>query len=445
MARRNSTYTQTASPALQVRVADVKGQRHDCRNCTRCCRELVVHLTRHDRERLDEQDWTGKLDIPAYVRLGEDYVLNHAADGACVFLGDDNLCRIHATFGYDAKPLACRLYPFTLEPDVTHREVVHASPRFDCPSVACATGRVLSKHRGGIERIVAELQATSPIMLVPSARHIDIRADQHMAPEELDMFVEHLDNWLRIESRPVSDRLLGLAGLLDTLDGADINKIRGERLGELVSMLLADMPNVIEPMRALPAPSPRQLKLFRQAVFAHCENITLEKARAPFLSRWAYRLDQFKRAGRLVRGEGIIPSLVSGSQLSTVTFARLAEIRPSPSLIGADCDDLIARYIRTRILGRTAFGPGYYGWSVLDGLAALLLSVAVVGWVTRHVAIRKDADSYDFDDVIQAVGIVNRNVGRSPELGGRVSRMRLNYIKQESGIARMLGAYPLLS
>jgi len=405
---------------------------------------LVVHLTRHDRDRLDEQDWTGRLDIPAYVRLGGDYVLNHAADGACVFLGDDNLCRIHATLGYDAKPLACRLYPFTLEPDVARREVVYASPRFDCSSVACATGRVLSKHRDDIERIAAELQATSPIMLVPSERHIDIRSGHHLTPEELDTFVEHLDDWFRVGSRPVSGRLLGLTGLLDALEVADLNRVRGERLGELVSMLLADMPNVIEPMRELPAPNPRQLKLFRQAVFAHCENITLEKASAPFFSRWAYRLDQFKRAGRLVRGEGIVPLLVSGCGLNTVTFARLAEIRPSPNLLAADCDDLITRYIRTRILGRTAFGPGYYGWPVLDGLAALLLSVAVISWVTRYVAIQKGADSYDYDDMIHAIGIVNRNVGRSPELGGRVSRMRLTYIKQETGIARMLGAYPLL-
>src|SRR5690606_16469377 len=31
--------------------------------------------------------------------------------GACTFLLDDNRCLIHAQFGFDAKPLACQLFP----------------------------------------------------------------------------------------------------------------------------------------------------------------------------------------------------------------------------------------------------------------------------------------------------------------------------------------------
>ena len=42
--------------------------------------------------------------------------LNHRKDGACVFLGENNRCRIHARYGAEAKPLACRLYPFVLVP-----------------------------------------------------------------------------------------------------------------------------------------------------------------------------------------------------------------------------------------------------------------------------------------------------------------------------------------
>ena len=33
-------------------------------------------------------------------------------DGACVYLGKDNACRIHQHFGAASKPLMCRLYPF---------------------------------------------------------------------------------------------------------------------------------------------------------------------------------------------------------------------------------------------------------------------------------------------------------------------------------------------
>lgn len=36
------------------------------------------------------------------------------AAGGCVFLRSDNLCRVHAELGVDAKPATCRRYPFNL-------------------------------------------------------------------------------------------------------------------------------------------------------------------------------------------------------------------------------------------------------------------------------------------------------------------------------------------
>ena len=44
------------------------------------------------------------------------YRLGHQADGACVFLDERGLCRIHAKFGEQAKPLACRIYPYAFHP-----------------------------------------------------------------------------------------------------------------------------------------------------------------------------------------------------------------------------------------------------------------------------------------------------------------------------------------
>ena len=72
------------------------------------------------RARIDEEGWSDKLGVASYVRLGRGWALNKRADGACVFLDDDNRCRIHTAFGEAAKPAACRLFPFSL------REVEHA-------------------------------------------------------------------------------------------------------------------------------------------------------------------------------------------------------------------------------------------------------------------------------------------------------------------------------
>ena len=41
------------------------------------------------------------------------YRLSRKPDGACIYLGAQNQCRIHQHFGDEVKPLMCRLYPFS--------------------------------------------------------------------------------------------------------------------------------------------------------------------------------------------------------------------------------------------------------------------------------------------------------------------------------------------
>jgi Fe-S-cluster containining protein len=51
-------------------------------------------------------------DRPADVE--DSQVLCHASRGSCIFLADDRKCRIHAAYGGDAKPRACRIFPYAL-------------------------------------------------------------------------------------------------------------------------------------------------------------------------------------------------------------------------------------------------------------------------------------------------------------------------------------------
>src|SRR5213076_90831 len=81
--------------------------------------------------------------------------LNHRPDGACVFLGPDNRCRIHAKFGSAAKPLACRVYPFMLVPAGDHWRV---GLRFACPSATRSEGRPLKEHTAAVRGYAAELE-----------------------------------------------------------------------------------------------------------------------------------------------------------------------------------------------------------------------------------------------------------------------------------------------
>ena len=71
------------------------------------------------------------------------YRLAHRADGACVFLNEQGLCRIHAKFGEAAKPLPCQVYPYALHPG---GRKVAVSLRFSCPSVVANQGKPVSEQ-----------------------------------------------------------------------------------------------------------------------------------------------------------------------------------------------------------------------------------------------------------------------------------------------------------
>ena len=126
-------------PVLMPRMGD---QRWSCQSCTRCCRDLVVHLFEKDRERIDKHGWRDRLQLAPYVRLGSGWVLNKREDGACVFLDEKGLCSIHVQQGADAKPFACRLYPFSVRPV---RQGWQVSLRLDCPSAAASKGESLDR------------------------------------------------------------------------------------------------------------------------------------------------------------------------------------------------------------------------------------------------------------------------------------------------------------
>jgi hypothetical protein len=150
-------------------------------------------------------------------------------------------------------------------------------------------------------------------------------------------------------------------------------------------------------------------------------------------------MDQLKRARQLAAGMGSIPPLVVGR--GEVSFERVQAIGPDPDVSGQGGDSLLTRYLRARIIGRTVFGAGYFGWPALDGLRALLVAVAVTGWLARYVAGEDGRAAFTQEDLVTAIGIVDRNAARSPELGLRSSRLRLQYLARDRGIRRLLCAY----
>ena len=108
---------QRPSPLTQdAQLIGAEPLRHRCVGCGRSCEG-------HDIGPLDP-DFLARLpDISAQLSLSTEHLLiEHRGDTflamtpaqACIFLGPDRRCRIHAQLGAAAKPLACRLFPIQI-------------------------------------------------------------------------------------------------------------------------------------------------------------------------------------------------------------------------------------------------------------------------------------------------------------------------------------------
>jgi Fe-S-cluster containining protein len=92
--------------------ANLTGLRFACTGCGRCCTgrgNYMVEVDRAEQRRIQKLlGITWRWFRRRYVfRFDAESESLRVADGRCVFLGDDNRCRIYA-----ARPRQCRTYPF---------------------------------------------------------------------------------------------------------------------------------------------------------------------------------------------------------------------------------------------------------------------------------------------------------------------------------------------
>lgn len=421
--------TPRSLPVLMPRMGD---QRWSCQSCTKCCRDLVVHLFEQDRERIDKHGWRDRLQVAPYVRLGRGWVLNKREDGACVFLDENGLCSIHVQQGADAKPFACRLYPFSVRP-VRHGWQV--SLRFDCPSAAASKGESLDRAGVWLGQLLNKHE-------MPHRFHkdsADFRRGLPATPEEIDALQTRLLRWVKDSSRSMNDRLIGAARLTTTLTEAKLEKIRGPRFAELLDLLFRALPTEIA--SASEPPHSRQRGMLRQLAFAHAEHLNLAQMRAGLVTQWHHRWRQLRYARRFRKGVGLVPRPPNATR--DPTFADVESVGPAREQV-QEIESLLLRYVLGRLTGQSVFGEGYYGWPILTGLPALWLSIATAGWWARYHAAADDRPVISLADVATAIGMVDRAASRLPILGAMPERIRINYLLRDDGVARLVCAYSFL-
>jgi Fe-S-cluster containining protein len=133
-------------------------QRFTCGQCGRCCHRTTVPITAGEAEAYRKlgPDFDEFEPIPGYEPLLR---IRKRADGACVFLMEDNLCRIHKEMGFDRKPIACRLFPFSFHP--ADGDVV-VTTSFACPAVVANEGEPIKSQIRELRVLHAEWAREHP-------------------------------------------------------------------------------------------------------------------------------------------------------------------------------------------------------------------------------------------------------------------------------------------
>jgi lysine-N-methylase len=410
-------------------------QNWSCHNCGGCCKQHAIEITKEEFDRIARQGWRGQPGFepgqPIFawhsgMPWNPRYRLANRDDGACVFLDEKGLCRIHSRFGEAAKPLACRVYPYAFHPA---GKTVSVSLRFSCPSVVANQGQRLvdsQKDLRQIERLV-----------VPDS------ADQTPCPplnsqETLDwndtlIFVDALDETFASGRGLFLHKLMWALFWVNFVNQSKFDKIRGDRIVEYMDIIInAAFDEIPTDLGSLPPPSSIGRMHFRLLAGQYARKDTSVEARAGMRGR----MRLLRSAWKLFRGKGLVPQLQS--QFQEVPFATLEE--PFGSLPNG-AEELLTRYFRVKIQGLHFFGPAYYDIPFAEGFQSLALIVPSIFWIARWIAASAGRHSLLLEDLQHAIAIADHHHGYSPLWGQFGFRSRVRTLAKLGDLERLIAWY----
>jgi lysine-N-methylase len=406
-------------------------QNWDCQGCGDCCKTYHVRVTDAERARIESQGWGDDPGLAGAEPLVWDkqvggYRLNHTADGACVFLGPDGRCRIHARFGPAAKPMACRIYPFVLVPAGDHWRV---GIRYACPTATANEGRPLPEHAADCREYaeLLEADAGSPPADAPPP---ELKPGQSAGWPDLLRFVKAITDVLAEPGTPIDYRLRKVAALAALCKQSKFDKVSGGRLREFLGVVTAALGEEVPP-RAEDVPPPGWVGrvVFRQLAAVYARKDT---GPHPGIAKRS-RLTRIRAAWRFAAGAGPIPRLHG---LMPETTFEAAEQPAGP--LSEESDALLTRYYRVKVESVQFCGPTNFRRGFWDGLDSLLLTFPAILWLSRVLT---TPDRPRDEAVRLAVRIVDDNFGFNKLFGSGRQAWATQTLAERGELAKLIAWY----
>lgn len=405
-------------------------QNWNCHNCSGCCQQHLIEVTEEERQRIINQKWEEEdflsageevLKPMSSMSWNQKYRLAHTNDGACIFLNEEGLCRIHAKFGETAKPLPCRIYPYVFHPA---GKKVAVSLRYSCPSVVANLGEAVSAQKKEIKKI-AEL-------VVPDWIQEDstppIHSGEYVEWNDFRRFVRALDETIGQPDAPFVVRLLRAIFWIEIVSQSKFDALQGTRLDEFLDLIRDAVASEIPDLKEFDPPSKVGQVHFRMLAASYSRRDTVTDLSSGWKGRWHL----FKSIIAFTRGKGNAPPLQN--VFKPIPFAQLEKpFGPLP----AEAEKLFARYFRVKIQGFHFCGRGYYNVPLVEGFQSLALVYPAVLWISRWLAASDGRTRFIMEDITQALAIADHHHGFSAAFGQKTSRKRVKQLAQLHDIGKL--------
>ena len=395
------------------------GVRYTCLRCGECCRSLEVTLTEAEHERLVAHDWTAE--VPGYSAEGffarirrargrQVWRLRPHPGGACRFLTEEGLCRVHAALGPGAKPFAGRLFPFTFT--VTPIGVF-VGCRFNCPAVARGKGPTLEEQRTDIKRLFEEYARAYNPPCEPEPVRFFGRLS--VGWRDAVSIEDQLLAFLLLSDLDLPRRLLACWRLVRQFAGQAAGGRGGKRAEADPDAILAELRRGVTSR----GPSGMERVLLRLLV-ASFLGATLPGCRElPAASRMGTRAANLRRRLTMALGRGRVqlPGLPEPVPIREAAAVALDE--PDAASVA-----MLERYFAAKVTSQAFFGRAFFRRSFAEGFEFLVLSYPAILWLAGASAASGGKRHLGADDVEYGIRQADYAYNYLGEFGGRSARMR---------------------
>jgi Fe-S-cluster containining protein len=349
-----------------------EGINYSCSGCGRCCNGVAVPMTQDDYERVSAIDWSKELpqfDWSRQFRMLSDkendsstytHAIRPTDDGHCPFL-INKLCHIHATRGEHVKPLICGLFPYSFNHTPSG---VYLTVSFRSNAVLSNMGTPLTEQ---IDTLKEKFAVYNTLYTARSViwDAIKLTVDKPISWEEYLQYEQGILTCLTDENLSLKARLLAASDSLFK----NLNK--------------PAQPDTVVPPKGID-------KKFLAGLFAlYFPSDPRFLNKDVVFNGIKFAFDLFLKAPKF--------KVVSRSY----TYEELMAV---PFPVGdAEVDDLLTRFLYSRVFGKWYFGGGFAQLSVIAGFHHLALLMPLMRLHAAGLALARGADKVSMMDIMVTI------------------------------------------